>query len=160
MSARKNETHDEYLARRRQQRRQPERLAQARKHARLHRLRNPDKVRHRNKLYYSQNPGARGKLKRTYGITPAIYDRMCAQQNGLCASCGGAPRHGRPLCVDHCHKTKIVRGLICDACNVCAGHIESHRFQMVMAYLARQERSGWDCWGNETDKFRRAEAAE
>ena len=26
--------------------------------------------------------------------------------------------------------------------------------------FARQRRPGWDCWGNETDKFRRAEAAE
>lgn len=46
-----------------------------------------------------------------------------------------------------------MRGLLCDSCNICAGHIESSRYEKVKAYLARQRRPGWDCWGNETDKF-------
>jgi hypothetical protein len=158
MSARKGETHEQHLARRREERRSPARLAKAREDSRLYRLRNPIKMKQLNRQNYLRNPGARGRLERTYGITPGQYDEMYAQQKGVCASCGGAQRLGRPLCVDHCHKTKVVRGLVCDACNVCAGHIESHRFEKVMAYLARQKRPGWDVWGNQTDKF--AEAAE
>ena len=130
------------------------------KKLRLYRLRNPDKVKARNKYYYQKNPGVRSKLKRIYGITPAQYDDMLVKQNGVCASCGASQREGRPLCVDHCHKTKIIRGLLCDACNVCAGHIESQRFEKVVSYLARQRRPNWTCWGNEVGKFDAAQTPE
>ena len=69
MSSRKGEPHHEYLARRREKRREPEALAKAREHARLYRLRNPEKVKVRNHRNYWRNPGARGRLKTTYGIT-------------------------------------------------------------------------------------------
>lgn len=158
MSPRKGETHEEFLARRRLASKSPAHKEKAREHARLYRLRNPEKVKERNKQQYAKRPGARGRLKWTYGISPERYDEMLAEQGGVCAACGGPPRTGRPLCVDHCHKSKAVRGLICDACNVCAGHIESERFEKVVAYLARTQRPGWTVWGNQTDKFK-AEAA-
>ena len=154
MSARNGETRAEYNARRREQRKLPEQLKKAREQARRWRLNNPEKIRVINKKFYLKNPGARGKLKTTYGITPEQYDEMLAAQGGVCASCGGQQRVGRPLCVDHCHKTKRVRGLLCDACNVCAGHLESKRRILVERYLARQKWPGWDSWGNETEKFR------
>lgn len=157
MSSRKGETHEQYLARRRKTARSPEYKAKASERSRRWRLENPERVKQNNKLNYLKSPGARGRLKSTYGITPAQYDEMLARQNGLCAACGGEQRTGRPLCVDHCHKTKVVRGLLCDACNICAGHIESHRFERVTAYLARQQRPGWTVWGNQTDKFKAAQ---
>ena len=153
MSARKNESHGEYLARRREKSKELAHKEKKREQARIYRLRNPEKVKQRNREYYAKYPGARGRLKRDYGITPERYDEMLAEQGGVCAACGGSQRDGRPLCVDHCHRTKVVRGLLCDSCNICAGHIESSRFDKVVAYLARQQRPGWDCWGNETDKF-------
>jgi hypothetical protein len=156
MSKRSQETHEEYLARRRELSKRPEAKAKARAHAVAYRLRNPDKVRERNRKVYAKRPGARGRLKWTYGITPEDYDAMLTQQNGRCAACRNGPREGRPLCVDHCHKTKAVRGLLCDSCNVCAGHIESDRYALVVEYLTRTQRPGWTVWGNQTDKFEAA----
>jgi hypothetical protein len=40
---------------------------------------------------------------------------MLREQAGLCAICRRRP--ARHLCIDHCHATLIVRGLLCDACN-------------------------------------------
>jgi hypothetical protein len=81
---------------------------------------NPIPVEKRRRIKESQ-------WKRTYGITGEDYDRMFEAQNGRCAICWkeearlfqGTPRH---LSVDHCHKTNIVRGLLCFACNTGLGH--------------------------------------
>jgi hypothetical protein len=51
----------------------------------------------------------------TYGISLEDYDRMLAAQGGGCAICGGKRRGN--LDVDHCHKDKFVRGLLCRRCN-------------------------------------------
>lgn len=59
------------------------------------------------------------KLWRTYKITLADYDMMLAQQDNACKICSGTdPRDGGVFWhVDHCHKTGIVRGLLCGNCN-------------------------------------------
>lgn len=59
-------------------------------------------------------------LKKLYGITLDGYEKMLEKQKGCCAICGAdnPRRKGRKyLCVDHCHKTGKVRGLLCDPCN-------------------------------------------
>lgn len=56
-----------------------------------------------------------------YGITGDEYNAMLAQQNGCCAICQTPPTESRRLCVDHCHTTGAVRGLLCDRCNVGIG---------------------------------------
>lgn len=49
--------------------------------------------------------------------------RSREKQNHLCAICGKAEtmkhKDGRvkPLCVDHCHTTDKIRGLLCGRCN-------------------------------------------
>ena len=55
------------------------------------------------------------RLVETYGITQADYETMLAAQGGGCAICKGK-RTGN-LDVDHCHKTGLVRGLLCRRCN-------------------------------------------
>ena len=55
------------------------------------------------------------RLKERYGITLDDYDRLFSRQKGVCAICDNAVEGG--LCVDHCHKTGRVRGLLCDRCN-------------------------------------------
>jgi hypothetical protein len=43
---------------------------------------------------------------------------MLQQQNGLCAICKKTETGKTSnLCVDHCHKTGKVRGLLCNNCN-------------------------------------------
>jgi hypothetical protein len=57
-------------------------------------------------------------LKARYGITREEYDRMFAEQNGVCKICKEPEFHmGRLLSVDHCHETGKVRGLLCNSCN-------------------------------------------
>jgi len=52
------------------------------------------------------------------------------KQAGKCACCGGV----RKLVVDHNHKTGVVRGLICNYCNMAIGFIENCTEQ-VAEYL-------------------------
>ncbi len=55
---------------------------------------------------------------RHYGITLIEYQELFAVQKGCCKLCGiNQEELKRPLCVDHCHTTKVVRGLLCDPCN-------------------------------------------
>lgn len=57
-------------------------------------------------------------LKHRYGITSADYDRMYEEQGGKCLICH---RPEEVLRVDHNHKTKEVRGLLCNHCNTGLG---------------------------------------
>lgn len=43
---------------------------------------------------------------------------MYSSQEGKCLLCG---RPGGVLCVDHCHSTGMVRGLLCHWCNKALG---------------------------------------
>lgn len=58
-----------------------------------------------------------------FGITKDDYDRMFLEQQGQCAICGQPERTPsstggrRRLCIDHDHKTNLVRGLLCMQCN-------------------------------------------
>jgi len=61
-------------------------------------------------------------LKTKYGITLEDYDRMYKKQEGLCGCCG-EPNKETYLCVDHCHSTKEVRGLLCRMCNKSIGSL-------------------------------------
>jgi hypothetical protein len=52
-------------------------------------------------------------LKHRYGIGADDFDRMVAEQGGVCAICGRPdPEH-----VDHDHETGAVRGILCFNCN-------------------------------------------
>ena len=68
----------------------------------------------------------RSHLKRKYGVTLEHYQALLDAQGGGCKICGDKYdrqwKDGRtqrvPLCVDHDHKTGVVRGLLCNHCNV------------------------------------------
>ena len=55
-------------------------------------------------------------LKRKYNITPQEYDELLKRYNGTCWICR-RPSKTRRLAVDHNHRTKQVRGLLCFRCN-------------------------------------------
>ena len=55
-------------------------------------------------------------IKHSFGIEAEEYYAMLADQGGVCAICGRAPRKQR-LAVDHNHKTGEIRGLLCMRCN-------------------------------------------
>jgi hypothetical protein len=56
-----------------------------------------------------------------YGVTREQYDAMVEEQGGRCKVCGTDQPSTHPRkthwCVDHCHTTGRVRGLLCDNCN-------------------------------------------
>ena len=65
-----------------------------------------------------------------YGITSKDWIRMYEEQNGICANPDCDFTHhprwweqgtGIGFCVDHDHKTKEVRGLLCTSCNTLEG---------------------------------------
>ncbi|QGH79740.1 endonuclease VII [Gordonia phage Anon] len=53
----------------------------------------------------------------TYGITSEQYWEIYRHQGGVCAICNRARGLKKKLSVDHCHKTGMVRGLLCQKCN-------------------------------------------
>ena len=65
-------------------------------------------------------------IKSRFGITVEQYYEMLKEQDGKCAICG--INYGkRKFCIDHCHKTNKVRGLLCNGCNVGIGFYELHK---------------------------------
>lgn len=79
------------------------------------------------------------KIKMRYKLTPERYYEMLQEQEGMCAVCERLPVEGRKLCVDHCHDTGVVRGLLCDPCNRALGQIgdDLDRAHRMVRYLER-----------------------
>ena len=61
--------------------------------------------------------------KTLYGITQEDYNLLLEKQDGKCAICKRPPKEGKILCVDHCHGTGKVRGLLCHGCNTAIGKL-------------------------------------
>lgn len=87
-----------------------------------------DKYKDTKRRYRESEAGkiARKKFElKQYGITVDDYNRIFAEQNGVCAICG---RHQfefkRSLAVDHNRETGEVRGLLCFNCNIKLGYLE------------------------------------
>jgi Recombination endonuclease VII len=66
------------------------------------------------------------KLKYKYGITINDFDAMFVKQNKCCAIClkdlSDSALMERYTHVDHCHRTGVVRGILCTGCNFTLGH--------------------------------------
>ena len=59
-----------------------------------------------------------------YGITRDDYETMLKVQNGKCAICSSISSgwiRSDKFCIDHCHETGIIRGLLCHPCNIALG---------------------------------------
>lgn len=112
-------------------------------HKRVYPLRDPCK----RKKYKADPQRERGNsIKKNYGITLEDYQIMLDSQDGLCASCGNpeiavVKRTGKvkPLAVDHCHTTRIVRGLLCSNFNQALGCLKDDpvRIRALLAYAEK-----------------------
>lgn len=80
--------------------------------------------------------GPSRQLERLYGITLEQYEAMLEAQDGVCKICGSPPGRKR-LHVDHCHVTKVVRGLLCSPCNTALGAFKDDEelLERAIAYL-------------------------
>lgn len=59
--------------------------------------------------------------KRRYGLSAQSYQSLLEAHAGRCGACGRSPRLASSLHVDHCHETKLVRGMLCNLCNLALG---------------------------------------
>jgi Recombination endonuclease VII len=75
-----------------------------------------------------------GERARRYGLTLADYRALQAQQGNACAICRKVTR---ALCIDHCHVTGRVRGLLCRSCNSALGFYadDPRLLRAALAYL-------------------------
>jgi hypothetical protein len=73
----------------------------------------------REKVYWN-------KLYTAYRIRKEDFEALFLAQNGNCAVCS------KPH-VDHCHKTGVVRGLLCLRCNHLVGWLERSRDVLISA---------------------------
>lgn len=78
---------------------------------------------------YARDPDIKAKMKATakamhlkqqYGITAEVVEELKQKQDHRCAIC----KKQKPLCVDHNHKTKQIRALLCRACNFGIGYLQ------------------------------------
>ena len=70
------------------------------------------------KKKYNTDTNWEYQIKCLYGLDPADYYKMYDEQGGACKICSkNFPR----LCVDHCHNSGKVRGLLCQKCNKAIG---------------------------------------
>jgi len=81
--------------------------------------RNPDKVK-----YYS-----RTRDLRRYGLERSDFENMLDLQEGKCNVC--LKEFLSTPCVEHCHKTKKVRGLVCKHCNTSLAWFEKNKERIM-----------------------------
>lgn len=100
-----------------------------------------------NKKKYATDPEYRASersrnraivIKATYGVTPAHFDVLWLACGGRCQVCrrtlkyiGSKHERKDVACVDHCHASGEVRGLLCTRCNAGVGQLRDS------AYLLR-----------------------
>jgi hypothetical protein len=81
-------------------------------------------------------------LRRQFGITLADYEKLLADQHGVCYICGKPETvvhcgQVRRLAVDHDHTTGKVRRLLCTVCNTRVGWVEEDPIlvEKIQAYI-------------------------
>jgi hypothetical protein len=77
----------------------------------------------RAKNWYKNNPtrSKHNRLSKAYGISFDEYTELLKKQNNNCAICSCKLLNNKDTCVDHCHTTSIVRGVLCTNCNILLG---------------------------------------
>lgn len=79
-------------------------------------------------------PKRRSLLKSRYNLSVENYYLMSKSQNNSCAICGThKSKLTKGLFVDHCHKTKKVRGLLCTKCNTGIGQFSESQTKLLYA---------------------------
>jgi len=85
--------------------------ATAREQGRLRRARDAQKLECDPEFRETKRKDRADRERRwRYGLAKGDYERMLLRQHGVCAICEQKPR--ATLCVDHCHSTRQVRGLL------------------------------------------------
>lgn len=77
------------------------------------------------------------KRAQKYNITVEHLESLIKSQAGLCACC--SKELGDKYCIDHCHTTGAVRGLLCYPCNTGIGMLGDNveGLRAALQYLER-----------------------
>lgn len=74
-----------------------------------------------------------------YGCDYGTYEALLASQNSKCAICDTVEPGGNAgrFAIDHCHGTKVIRGLLCNNCNNGLGRFKDDpdRLRRAATYL-------------------------
>jgi hypothetical protein len=102
---------------------------------RQRRANNPEKTREQ-----TRRSERKRKLKK-YGLNELQYYNLLDDQLNRCAICLEKNFYSRDWHIDHCHKTGIVRGLLCHTCNLMLGNAKDDVgiLQRAINYLRRFE---------------------
>lgn len=73
-----------------------------------------------------------------YNLGEDGYNILMEKQKGACAIC---LQTNKILCIDHCHVTGLVRGLLCRGCNVGIGYLQDNSdvLQRASEYIKRNK---------------------
>ena len=86
------------------------------------------------------------KRLRHFGLSEKTYEHLLNSQENCCAICLRGASNTRRLAIDHDHKTKKVRGLLCTRCNLGLGCFRDDADQLTaaIAYLDHNQNNwGW-----------------
>ena len=104
-----------------------------------HRKNSPEAWAATQARHFTPSNKRRHNLRRNYNMTPEDYDLMLERQNGCCKICGTSDPQTRSkrFCIDHCHSTGAVRGLLCNSCNLGLGAFkdDAGNLEKAIAYL-------------------------
>lgn len=86
------------------------------------------------------------RIAKKFDLPKGWWRERIAKLKGCCEICATPHKskaHPKVLSVDHCHKTRRVRGLICGSCNFGLGNFKDSPalLQAAIDYLARHENS-------------------
>lgn len=79
-------------------------------------------------------------LKKKYGIDLVEFTRLVENQNSTCPICLRIFKDKVDPCVDHCHFTNKIRGVLCRQCNAAIGQLGDTKecLERAMNYLAKE----------------------
>jgi DNA-directed RNA polymerase subunit RPC12/RpoP len=80
--------------------------------------------------------GRQSNRHQKYGLTDEQYDKLMEEHEYKCAICFAT----EVLCVDHCHETGKVRGVLCARCNSGIGFLRDSTLLAKRAYEYLEER--------------------
>ena len=95
-----------------------------------YRLLNKKDNKYLNKLYQKKNK---------YGVNEQDYLNLMKITN--CQICDKELTENKHKCIDHCHTTGIIRGVLCNNCNRGLGHFADNisNLQLAIQYLLKKQ---------------------
>ena len=103
-----------------------------------YRMKHGDHIRELQRQWRANNKGHKDAYYRQwrYGMSSEQYEELLKKQNGLCAICAEPPGP-RGFHIDHDHVSNIVRGMLCQSCNLLLGHAKDSvkRLSSAISYL-------------------------